>query len=125
MPLIFLFFININPPTKPVDSRQWAPSLRQTHVDSDIKRFPFVKQLTAFEGLDSSVYESGTFNANQNRISKCFYAMSPELSSGTELPIKNYTSPAFLPKELFLVLQILASHIVSVLECSQDHNRVV
>ena len=36
----------------------------------DIKRFPSVKQLTAFSGLDSSVYESGTFKANQNRISK-------------------------------------------------------
>ncbi|UNK17023.1 IS110 family transposase [Paenibacillus sp. N3/727] len=36
----------------------------------DIKRFPSVKQLTAFAGLDSSVYESGTFKANQNRISK-------------------------------------------------------
>ncbi|WP_040952710.1 IS110 family transposase [Gorillibacterium massiliense] len=36
----------------------------------DIKRFPNVKQLTAFAGLDSSVYESGTFKANQNRISK-------------------------------------------------------
>ena len=36
----------------------------------DIKRFPSVKQLTAFAGLDPSVYESGTFKANQNRISK-------------------------------------------------------
>lgn len=36
----------------------------------DIKRFPSVKQLTAFAGLDSSVYESGTFKANQNRFSK-------------------------------------------------------
>ncbi|MGM1048135.1 MAG: IS110 family transposase [Bacillota bacterium] len=36
----------------------------------DIKRFPSVKQLTAFAGLDSSVHESGTFKANQNRISK-------------------------------------------------------
>lgn len=36
----------------------------------DIKRFPSVKQLTAFAGLDSSVYESGTFKANQNHISK-------------------------------------------------------
>lgn len=36
----------------------------------DIKRFPSVKQLTAFSGLDSSVYESGTFKANQNHISK-------------------------------------------------------
>jgi transposase len=36
----------------------------------DIKRFPSVKQLTAFAGLDSSVYESGTFKASQNRISK-------------------------------------------------------
>lgn len=36
----------------------------------DIKRFPSVKQLTAFAGLDSSVYQSGTFKANQNRISK-------------------------------------------------------
>lgn len=36
----------------------------------DIKRFPSVKQLTAFTGLDSSVYESETFKANQNRISK-------------------------------------------------------
>jgi transposase len=36
----------------------------------DIKRFPSVKQLTAFAGLDSSVYESGTFKSNQNRISK-------------------------------------------------------
>ncbi|WP_379138771.1 transposase [Paenibacillus sp. sgz500958] len=36
----------------------------------DIKRFPSVKQLTAFAGLDSSVYESGTFKSNQNHISK-------------------------------------------------------
>jgi transposase len=36
----------------------------------DIKRFPTSKQLTAFAGLDSSVYESGTFKSNQNRISK-------------------------------------------------------
>ena len=36
----------------------------------DIKRFPSVKQLTAFAGLDSSVYQSGTFKATQNRISK-------------------------------------------------------
>lgn len=36
----------------------------------DIKRFPSIKQLTAFAGLDSSVYESGTFKASQNRISK-------------------------------------------------------
>lgn len=36
----------------------------------DIKRFPSVKQLTAFAGLDSSVYQSGTFKANRNRISK-------------------------------------------------------
>ena len=36
----------------------------------DIKRFPSIKQLTAFAGLDSSVYESGTFKANQNKISK-------------------------------------------------------
>ncbi|WP_255570886.1 IS110 family transposase [Cohnella sp. CFH 77786] len=36
----------------------------------DINRFPNVKQWTAFAGLDSSVYESGTFKANQNRISK-------------------------------------------------------
>jgi len=36
----------------------------------DIKRFPTVKQLTAIAGLDSSVYESGTFKAKQNRISK-------------------------------------------------------
>lgn len=36
----------------------------------DIKRFPSSKQLTAFAGLDSSVYESGTFRAKQNRISK-------------------------------------------------------
>lgn len=36
----------------------------------DIKRFPSSKQLTAFAGLDSSVYESGTFKAKQNRITK-------------------------------------------------------
>lgn len=36
----------------------------------DIKRFPSVKQLIAFAGLDSSVYESGTFRANKNQISK-------------------------------------------------------
>lgn len=36
----------------------------------DIKRFPSVKQLTAFAGLDSSVYQSGTFKSNQNHISK-------------------------------------------------------
>lgn len=36
----------------------------------DIKRFPTTKQLTAFAGLDSSVYESGTFKSNKNRISK-------------------------------------------------------
>lgn len=36
----------------------------------DIKRFPTVKQLTAFAGLDSSVFESGTFRSKQNRISK-------------------------------------------------------
>lgn len=36
----------------------------------DIKRFPTSKQLTAFAGLDSSVYESGTFRSSQNRISK-------------------------------------------------------
>ncbi|WP_245583840.1 transposase [Paenibacillus terrigena] len=29
-----------------------------------------MKQLTTFAGLDSSVYESGTFKSNQNRISK-------------------------------------------------------
>lgn len=36
----------------------------------DIKRFPSSKQLTAFARLDSSVYESGTFKAKQNRITK-------------------------------------------------------
>ena len=36
----------------------------------DIKRFPSVKQLTAFAGLDSAVHESGTFKSNKNRISK-------------------------------------------------------
>jgi transposase len=36
----------------------------------DIKRFLSSKQLTAFAGLDSSVYESGTFKARQNRITK-------------------------------------------------------
>ncbi|MEX2103956.1 MAG: transposase [Bacilli bacterium] len=36
----------------------------------DIKKFPTSKQLTAFAGLDSSVYESGTFKSRQNRISK-------------------------------------------------------
>lgn len=36
----------------------------------DIKRFPSPKQLTAFAGLDSSIYESGTFKAKQNRITK-------------------------------------------------------
>ncbi|TCZ79383.1 IS110 family transposase [Paenibacillus albiflavus] len=36
----------------------------------DIKRFPSVKQLTAFAVLDSSVYQSGTFKSNQNHISK-------------------------------------------------------
>lgn len=34
----------------------------------DIKRFPSVKQLTAFAWLDSSVYESGTFKANLLRL---------------------------------------------------------
>lgn len=36
----------------------------------DIKRFPSVKQLTAFAGLDSAVHESGTFKSKKNRISK-------------------------------------------------------
>jgi len=36
----------------------------------DIKRFPSVKQLISFTGLDSSVYESGTFKANKNHITK-------------------------------------------------------
>ena len=36
----------------------------------DIKRFPSEKQLRAFAGLDSSVYESGTFKANKNHITK-------------------------------------------------------
>lgn len=36
----------------------------------DIKRFPSVKQLTAFAGLDSAVHESGTFRSKKNRISK-------------------------------------------------------
>nr|WP_256376751.1 transposase [Cohnella herbarum] len=36
----------------------------------DIKRFPTAKQLTAFTGLDSSVYELGTFKTSQNHISK-------------------------------------------------------
>ncbi|MFC4777288.1 transposase [Paenibacillus sp. GCM10023252] len=43
----------------------------------DIKRFPSVKQLTAFAGLDSSVYESGTFSANQNRISNQLTSVPP------------------------------------------------
>lgn len=46
----------------------------------DIKRFPSVKQLTAFAGLDSSVFESGTFKASQNRISKQGSALSPHNS---------------------------------------------
>ncbi|OAB38586.1 transposase [Paenibacillus macquariensis subsp. defensor] len=36
----------------------------------DIKRFPSVKQLTAFAGLDSAVHESGSFKSKKNRISK-------------------------------------------------------
>ena len=36
----------------------------------DIKRFPGSKQLSAFAGLDASVFESGTFTASRNRISK-------------------------------------------------------
>ncbi|MGM1046976.1 MAG: transposase [Bacillota bacterium] len=36
----------------------------------DIKRFPSVKQLAAFAGLDSAVHESGTFKSKKNRISK-------------------------------------------------------
>ena len=36
----------------------------------DIKRFPGPKQLSAFAGLDASVFESGTFTASRNRISK-------------------------------------------------------
>jgi transposase len=36
----------------------------------DIKRFLSSKQLTAFSRLDSTVYESGTYKARQNRITK-------------------------------------------------------
>lgn len=36
----------------------------------DIKKFPGSKQLSAFAGLDASVFESGTFTASRNRISK-------------------------------------------------------
>jgi transposase len=36
----------------------------------DIQRFPSVKQLTAFAGLDPSVFESGTFKSKNNKISK-------------------------------------------------------
>lgn len=38
--------------------------------NGDIKRFPSVKQLTAFAGLDSAVHESGTFKSKKNRILK-------------------------------------------------------
>ena len=46
-----------------------TPATIQSEI-GDIKRFPSVKQLTAFAGLDSSVYESGTFMSNKNHISK-------------------------------------------------------
>lgn len=36
----------------------------------DIHRFPTVKQLVAFAGLDPSVFESGKFKATNNKISK-------------------------------------------------------
>ena len=36
----------------------------------EIKRFPGSKQLSAFAGLDASVFESGTFTSCRNRISK-------------------------------------------------------
>lgn len=36
----------------------------------EIKRFPSSKQLSAFAGLDASVFESGTYASNRNRISK-------------------------------------------------------
>ncbi|MFU1795585.1 transposase [Paenibacillus azoreducens] len=36
----------------------------------DIKRFPSVKQLAAFAGLDSAVHESGTFKSKKNRVSR-------------------------------------------------------
>jgi transposase len=36
----------------------------------DVHRFPTVKQLVAFSGLDPSVFESGKFKATNNRISK-------------------------------------------------------
>lgn len=36
----------------------------------DINRFPTVKKLVAFAGLDPSVYESGKFRSTHNSISK-------------------------------------------------------
>lgn len=36
----------------------------------DIKRFPGVKQLVAFAGIDPSVFESGKFKSSNNKISK-------------------------------------------------------
>ena len=36
----------------------------------DVSRFPTVKQLGAFSGLDPSVYQSGRFTASNNKISK-------------------------------------------------------
>jgi transposase len=36
----------------------------------DIHRFPTTKQLTAYAGLDPSVYQSGRFKATNNKISK-------------------------------------------------------
>ena len=37
---------------------------------SDVSRFPTEKQLVAFAGLDPSVFQSGKFKSNSNRISK-------------------------------------------------------
>lgn len=36
----------------------------------DVTRFPTEKQLVAFAGLDPSVYQSGTFRASNNKVSK-------------------------------------------------------
>ncbi len=36
----------------------------------DVTRFPTEKQLVAFTGLDPSVYQSGTFRASNNKVSK-------------------------------------------------------
>ncbi|WP_379134055.1 transposase [Paenibacillus sp. sgz500958] len=55
-------------PTRVCFTALTVPSL-QAGI-GDIKRFPPVKQLTAFAGLESSVYGSGTFKSNHNHISK-------------------------------------------------------